>query len=181
MKAPVPPPTMPRRIRRAPFSAIFFSLPIEPENLAVGRKVRSRRRKIVERLLGDVDEVCRDERRALGRPLLCRLDGAFPLEHGPAVEPVLAELGKDGAEIDLPVPERTEPAGAVHPALVATIDALPAGWVELGILHMEHANSVAVDVDVVEIIELLQDEVARIVEQVRPRMVLHPLEEHLVR
>src|SRR3569833_2492445 len=180
MKAPVPPPTMPRRIRRAPVSAMSSPLPIESENFAIGRKVSARRSKIVERLLGHIDDVRRDKRRALRGALLRRLDGALPLEHGPAVESILAQLREDRREIDLPIAQRAKAASAVHPALEAAIDALPAGRIELRVLDVEHPDSVVVNVDVVEIVELLQDEVARVVEQVRARVVLHPLEEHFV-
>ena len=110
-------------------------------------------------------------------------DDLMAHSHSSTAQPsiaVLAELGEDRGEIDLPVAERTEAAGAVHPALVAAIDALPAGRIELGVLDVEHPDALVIDVDVVEIIELLQDEVARIVEQVGARVVLHPIEEHLV-
>ncbi len=44
---------------------------------------------------------------------------------------------------------------------------------------MEALDALVVDVDVIEIVEALQHEVARIIEDVGARMVVHPLEEHL--
>src|ERR1700712_2692165 len=123
MKAPVPPPTMPRRILRLPVSDILLSS-AQPENLAIGGGVGTGRRKIVERLLGNVDDVALDERRALGCALLGRLDRALPLEHRPAVETVCTEFRKDAGEIALAVAERAEPARPVHPGLEAAINAL---------------------------------------------------------
>ena len=136
--------------------------------------------KVVEGALGDADDVALDQRRALGRPLLGMLQRAFPFEHGPAVEVVARELGEDAGEIDLAVAGRAEAPGPVHPALVAGIDALLAGRIELGVLDVEHPDPLVVEIDVLQVVELLQHEVARIVEQVRARVVVHALEEHLV-
>ncbi len=146
---------------------------------AVGRLVGAAG-EIVEGLFRDADDVCLDEVGAFARTVLRMLQRAFPLEHGPAVEVVGRHLGEDRAEIDLAVAERTEAAGALDPALIAAIDALASGRVELGILDVEHLDPVLVDVDVVEIVEALQDEVRRIVEHVGARMVADALQEHLV-
>src|SRR5690606_27452620 len=83
-------------------------------------------------------------------------------------------------EVDLTVADRAEAPCPVYPGLEAAIDALTTGWIELGILHVEGLDAILVDVDVVEIVELLQHEVARIVEQVGARVVVHALKEHLV-
>ena len=112
-----------------------------------------------------------DEFGAFARAVFGMLQRAFPFDHGPAVEIVGGHLREDRAEIDLAVAERAEAAGAVDPALIAAIDALPAGRVELGILDVEHLDPVFVDVDVVEIIEALQHIVRGIVEHVGARMV----------
>jgi hypothetical protein len=99
------------------------------------------------------------------------LQAAFPFQHRPAVIVVLRELGEDAGEIDLPVAERAEAAGAVDPALVAGIDALPAGRVELGVLDVKRLDALVVDVDEGEIVELLQQEVRRVVVDVAARGV----------
>ena len=124
---------------------------------------------IVERLLGDADDVVLDERRALARAVLGMLQRAFPFEHRPAVVIVLRELGEDAAEIDLAVAQRAEAAGPVDPALIAAIDALPAGRIELGVLHVERLDALVIDVDEGEIVELLQHEVRRVVVDVAAR------------
>ena len=67
------------------------------------------------------------------------------------------------AEIDLPVAERAEAAGALDPGRVAGIDALPAGRVELGVLDVKRLDALVIDVDEVEIVELLQQEMRGIV------------------
>ena len=138
-------------------------------------------REIVEGACRHLDDVRLDERRALGGTLLAVLDAALPFQHRPAVETVLRQLGEDAAEIDLAVAERAEPAGAVHPGLEAAIHALLAGRVELRVLGVEHADARVVDVDEGEIVELLQHEMAWIVQDVAARMVAGPLEEHLER
>ena len=88
-------------------------------------------------------------------------------------------LREDRREVDLPVAERAEAAGAVDPGLEAAVDALPAGRVELGILDVEDLDALVVDVDVVEVVELLQHEVARVVEHGSARVAADALEEHL--
>ena len=82
-------------------------------------------------------------------------------------------------KVDLAVAERTEPPGALDPRRVARIDALAAGRVELGVLDVEGLDPLVVDVDVVEIVELLQHEVRRIVEDVAALVAFQGLEEAL--
>src|SRR5215217_1948067 len=195
MKAPVPPPTMPRRMRFAPFSAILCLLRLlcsmpprypresgnltsaiqwkgdsrlrgndavggvglaQPENLAIGCNIRARRGEIVEGMFGDADDVVLDELSAFAGTVFGVLDGAFPFQHGPAGKVVLRHLGEDGGEIDLAVAKRAEAPCPVDPALVAAINALAAGRIELGILDVEHLDPLVIDVDVVQVIELLQ-------------------------
>src|SRR4051812_16000534 len=132
MKAPVPPPTMPRRIRRLPLSDIVPpSGSAEAEQFPVGRLVRPGGGKIVEGTFRDADDVAIDQRCAFGSALLGMLQGAFPLEHGPAFVVVAGELGEDRREIDLAIAGRTEAPGPVDPAREAGIDALLAGRIEL--------------------------------------------------
>ena len=152
---------------RSPWSAAERPLAAQPQaqHLPVGRKIGAGGGEIVERLAGRLNDVVGDERGAFGRALLGVLQRAFPFQHRPAVEIVLRELGKDAAEIDLPVAQRAEPPGAVHPGLEAAVDALPRRRVELGVLHVEGADPLVIHVDEAEIVELLQHEVARIVEQ----------------
>src|SRR5436309_8117195 len=92
MKAPWPPPTMPRRIRPVKFSLRpVIGISLQPQCLLVGLDVRPPAREIVEGVLGHPDDVALDERSTLGRPLLGMLERALPLEHRPAVVVVLGE------------------------------------------------------------------------------------------
>src|SRR3954468_7944371 len=120
-----------------------------------------------------------DEGRALARAVLCVLQAAFPFEHRPAVEPDRGQPGEDRLEIDLPVAERAEAAGAVDPGLEAGIDALPTARIKLGILDMEGADPLRVDIDEVEVVELLQHEVRGIVIDGAARVVACALQEYL--
>src|SRR5881394_2442067 len=152
----------------------------QAEHLAVRKIVGTRPGKIVEGALRNADDVMLDELRAFARAILRVLEGAFPLQHRPAIEIMGCKLGEDTAEIDLSVAQRAEPPCPVHPALETAIYALPPGRIELRILDVKGFYAVVIDVDIIEIVELLQQEVRRIVEQVRPRVVVHPFEEHLI-
>src|SRR6185369_14360663 len=107
------------------------------------------------------------------------LQAAFPFEDRPALETVLREFREDAAEIDLAIAERPETPGAIDPGLIAAIYAAAAVHIEFGILHMKHLDALMIDVDVVEVIERLQHEMRRVVEDVAARMIADPLQEHL--
>src|SRR5215471_20766085 len=99
MNAPGPPPTMPSRIRRcfpcvldSPGMFAFLSCG-ESQHPPVRFLVRARFCKIVKSALGRLDNVPRNKRRAFPRSLLAALHAALPLEHSPALEIVLRELG----------------------------------------------------------------------------------------
>src|SRR5438270_10546645 len=116
IKAPRPPPTMPSRSRRATPPSGLPSMVIalsstQAQHAPVRGDIGAGGGKIVERLAGRGDDVVGDERGAFGGALLGVLQRAFPLQHGPAVEIVLRELGEDAAEIDLPVAQGAEAAG----------------------------------------------------------------------
>src|SRR5262250_2168323 len=120
-----------------------------------------------------------DELGAFARAVIGMLERALPFQDRPSGVVVAGELGEDPAEIDLPVAERAESAGAVEPALEPAIDALSSSRPELGILHVKGADPLVVDVDELEIVELLDHIVARVVEDAAPIVVVEPLEEHL--
>ena len=101
-----------------------------------------------------------DELRAFAGAILGMLDAAFPFEHGPALIVIAGELGKNALEVDLSIADRTEAPGALEPRRVAGIDALPSRRIELGVLHVEHLDPLVKDIDVFEIVQLLQHEVA---------------------
>src|SRR4051794_27390615 len=98
MKAPWPPPTIPRRTR-----SLRFIGSAQAQHPTVRRIVRPRGSEIVERLLRQLDHVVADEGRALTRALLRRLDGTFPLQDRPTAKAVLRQLREDAAEIHLTV------------------------------------------------------------------------------
>src|ERR1700730_13893856 len=176
MKSPSPPPPIPRRMRG---SAIVCSCSGETQHPPCLRSVNRPAGEIVEGPVGDTNDVVADERRAFARAVFRILQAAFPLEHRPAVETDRSHLGEDRFEIDLPIAERTKAAGAIDPWLEARIDPLPSGRIELGILHMEGANALSIDVDKGEVIELLQNEVRGIIVDRTARVVAGTLEQHL--
>src|SRR5438105_9060664 len=104
-----------------------------------------------------------DELRAFARTVLRVLERAFPLQHRPAVEIIGCKLGEYAAEIDLSVTQRTKPPCPIDPALETSIDALPACRIEFRILDVEGLDALVIDVDVIEVVELLQQEVRRVV------------------
>src|SRR6056297_1933250 len=154
---------------------------VDAEHPAVRRVVGAAGGEIVERHFGHPDDVVAHEGGPLPRPVLGVLQRAFPFYHRPAVEILLRELREHRAEIDMAVAGRAEPPRPVHPGLVAAVDPLPPGRVQLGVLDMKHFYPLVVDVDVVEVIERLQHVVRGVVEHVGPRMPADPLEEHLER
>src|SRR5271166_4471836 len=187
MKAPSPPPTMPSLIFPPVLASLRPSLAMNPlpslqserapDLLLVDRGAGE----IVERLLGHADHVMLDELGALGRAVLGVLEAAFPLQHRPRRVTVLRHLGEDAGKIDLPVAERAETPRALDPRRVARIDALAPGRIELGVLDVERLDPLVVDVDEVEIIELLQHEVRRIVVDRAALVALNCVEEALER
>ena len=80
-----------------------------------------------------------------------------------------------------PSPRRPEPAGPLRPGLVAAVDADPAVGPKLGVLDVEAGDPRAVKMDELQVVELLQHEVARVVVDARGRMIPRLFEEHLER
>src|SRR6476646_9839344 len=166
MKAPSPPPTIPSRMRgsaisRAPVD--LFQRSNETQCPSDLRIVAAAAGEVVDGSLGDADDVVADKAGALARAVLCIFQTAFPFQHRPAVEPDGRQPREDRLEVNLSVAERAKAAGAIDPGLEARIDALAAGWIELGILDVESADALRVDVNEGEVIQLLQDEMGRIV------------------
>ena len=80
-------------------------------------------------------------------------------------------MPEDAAKVYLPIAERSKTPGTVDPILVAAVNAGAAAGVELSVLYMEGADTFVVDVDKGEVVELLQDKVAGVVEDVGPLVV----------
>ena len=90
---------------------------------------------------------------------------------------MLRQFREDGAEVDLPIAQRTEAPGPIDPILVAAVHTLPPVGAELGVLDVEGLDARVVDVDEGQVVELLQHEVARVVKDARARVVVHCGEE----
>src|SRR6478735_12452735 len=103
MNAPWPPPTMPRRMRRGAATPLLPSIVIlvsrsgDAEHLPVRCQVDPAAGEVVERPVGNADDVVGDEDRPLACAILRVLEAAFPLHHRPAREVVSGHLGEDRA------------------------------------------------------------------------------------
>src|SRR6202521_6311742 len=94
--------------------------------------------------------------------LLAAFDATLPLQYRPSRKVILRQLGKNGAEINLPISRRTKPPGSIYPSLIAPVNALPACRTKLRILHVKHFDAIVIQIDELQIIKLLQHEMARI-------------------
>ena len=54
---------------------------------------------------------------------------------------------ENNAEINLAIAEGSKPSSPVDPVFIAAIHPLATTWTELGILHVEGANAIVVDVN----------------------------------
>ena len=128
--------------------------------------------KVVERVGWLPDQMFRNERRALGRPLFRMLERAFPFKHRPAVIAIVTQLGKNLGEINLPVAQRTEAAGTISPTGIASVHPCLSIGPKLGVFHMEGLDPFVVEIDELHIIELLQHKMRRVVQDIAARMVI---------
>src|SRR5213595_1171469 len=92
--------------------------------------------------------------RTFRRALLAALDATFPFQHRPPGKIILRQLGKYGAEINLPVTRRTKPSSSIGPGLVASVNALAACRTKFRILHVKHFNTAVIQIDELQIIDL---------------------------
>src|SRR5947209_16153972 len=110
MNAPSPPPTMPNRMRG---SAMVQFLSAQAQHAPGLRVVGRDAGEIVERLVGDADDVFPDEGGAFASPVLGILQAALPFQHRPAVVADTGEPREDPLEVDLAVAERPEATGTI--------------------------------------------------------------------
>src|SRR5437016_5228121 len=115
------------------------------------------------------------------RFLFAALDAALPLQHCPPRKVMVRQLGKDRPEIHLPVSWRPKPPRPFHPGLVSPVNPLPPRRTKLCILYVKHLDAAVVQVDELQVIKLLQHEMARVVENIASWMFSHPLEKHFKR
>ena len=78
-------------------------------------------------------------------------------------------------KVDLAVAERAKPSRAIDPRLKAAVHPHAPGGIELGVLDVKHLDAVVIEVDVGQVVELLQDEVAGIEQQVAARVIADPV------
>ena len=116
---------------------------------------------------------------ALGSAHLGVLDAALPLHDGPSRIVVPRHLAEHLPEIDLPIAQRAKPPRTVDPVLIAAIDARSPARPELRVLHVKRAHALVIEIEKGQIIHLLQDHVARVVENACARMIAHSGEEPL--
>src|ERR1700722_11650788 len=130
-------------------------------------------RKIVERSIGDVNDSFPHKLRALRRALLRMLDAAFPLHHCPTRVVVLCHLAEYLPKIDLAIAERAKAPRSINPILVPSINSRPPTRSALLTVHMKPAHAIVIKIEKSQITQLLQLHVARVVQNVRARVVAH--------
>ena len=184
MNAPSPPPTMPRRMRarfavaaarlRWPCPAPSAAQHARDLRLVGAPPAKSSNAFSVTRMMWP-----RDEGRALARALLGMLQAALPFQHRPAVDSRTApswrrcRRNRSGRRPANGSARRARPRAGSR-------NRRPGGRrAELGVLHVEGLDALVVDVDERQIVELLQQEVRRVVVDVAARMAVDRVEEHL--
>ena len=125
---------------------------LQAQDFSVGFGVGATAGEVVEGAVGDANDVVADEGRAFRSTCLRMLDTALPLKHGPSRIVVLCHLGEDLFEVDLAVAQRAEAAGAIDPTLIAAVDTGASAWMEFGVLDVERAYTVVIDVEEGEVI-----------------------------
>src|SRR5579859_5078598 len=149
----------------------LFRSRLQPQNAVIGLHVALPTGEIVEGALGYIDQHAADESGSFARALYGILDAAFPFQHRPAVKAVLRQFGEDALEIDLPVARTAETSGAILPVLVAAVDARTRRRMVFGVFDVEGFNVIFVDIQVADIVQALQHEMRRVVQDVGARVV----------
>src|SRR5690606_1046238 len=108
------------------------------------------------------------------------LQRALPFHYRPALEIISRQLAEYRLEIHLAITERAEPSCTLDPARVAAVYPLFARGVELGVLYVERFDTFVVMVDISQVIQALQHEMRRVIQQAGPGVVIHLFQETLV-
>src|SRR5262245_49888316 len=87
----------------------------------------------------------------------------FPFHNSPSFIIILRQLAENSFKIHLPITGGTVTAGTVEPALITTKRSLFTGRIKFRILYMERLYSFMIEIDVLDIIQLLQYKMRRIV------------------
>jgi hypothetical protein len=134
---------------------------------------------IIESMLCGVNNVSGYERRTFSRSLFAALDTTLPFENRPAGEVILRKLRKNGGEIHLAITKRSETARPRNPGLIPAINSLPPARPELCVFHMKHFYSTVIDINEFEIIKLLENEMAGIVQNIAAFVPSNSLQKHI--
>src|SRR5690606_24193714 len=159
--------TNPRRLSASICAGPIIPLPIIPTLIMAAPCGE-----IIKRPSGNRDDMTADKFTALTRAGIAILQAALPLQHRPAVVVVLGQLAENALKVDLSVAGRAEASGAVDPRLVAAVDAAAPAGAKLGVLHVERFNARMVDINKGQIVHLLEQQMAWIVENITARMVI---------
>src|SRR5690242_6247795 len=166
------PPAIPRRNGRPKAATTGLSAIAEPQHAAdIGPAARPAHAGI-EGSLSDTDQMLLDEARALGGSLVRILQAALPFQRRPAVEAVARQAAENAAKIDITVAKTAEASGAVEPLGIAAIDPAAGADIEFGVLDVKGADPRVVAVDEAEIVDVLQAQMAGVVEDFRARMLI---------
>src|SRR5260370_10025897 len=122
-----------------------------------------------------------NKRPPLGSPLLAAIDATLPLQYRPPGKIILRQLGEYRPKTPLPLAGRTKPPRSIYPRLIAPVNALPPARTKLRILYMKHLDPFVIQIDELQIIELLQHEMAGIKKYIASRMLAHALQKHFKR
>src|SRR5690606_29343536 len=141
---------------------------LNPQHPSIKSFISTGACKVIKCFLSNPNDVTVNEWCSLCRTLLWMLDGAFPLQYSPSAVIVLRKFAKYSCKINLPVSQRSESACSLDPTLVSAIHALLACWVKFSILHMEHLDSLMVEINELEVIQALKHKVAWIIQDVCP-------------
>src|ERR1700678_321922 len=120
----------------------------------------------------------RNKWRAFARAMLRAFYAALPLHHCPAFVPILRQLRENSTEIHLAITQRSESSRAIHPRLKTSVHSLSRGGIKFRIFHVEHFYSRVIQIDVLQVIQLLQHEVAWVIKKIAARMPLEPIQKH---
>src|ERR1035437_1580988 len=160
-------------------SPVDYPLLSQAKRPSIGLSVRRTLGKTVKRPVGHADNMVANKLRSFRSALFRMLDAALPLQNCPAGIVILSQLAENLFEIDLSVAKRAEPARPVNPTLIAAVDSRSPVRPELGIFHMESPHAFVVDVEESQVIHLLQDHVARVVEDGSARMPANHIQKPL--
>ena len=121
-----------------------------------------------------------DEFSAFSRTFFLILQATFPFHYGPTFVIVLRQFAKNGFKIDLTITRRTITPRTIEPTLITSKSALFSGGIEFSIFYMKRFNTFMLKIDILQVIQLLQYKMRRIVQQTSPLVIIDGFQKHLV-